>query len=384
MRAPRNVELRLALIGILVEQQKFADALSQYEQLDRVEPNNPDHLREWGRLILRDSSKPEARAPPGGGRGLEAAAAWSGPASRRGGRRAVADLFRQAGMVDDALALYRQAVEIAPESANQRIHLGEYLHSLDRRAEALATWKADRRGPGGAMPASSRPWRTCCPTSTTGPRRSRRWPPPANLPRATWVSSSSSRTCTTARGKPRRRSRCWRPERRWPKAPSRLEQVLSRRIQFEQAAGVLEERAAGLEKALAEGRESGALPWYQLARYREASRQWPAAAAAIRRAKDAIGAAAAGASQASIWSAAARIFEGAGQLPEAADALRRLAAVDSKNRSEALRQVARIESKLNHRDAALQAGRDLLAAAPGDAEHYRFFANLCFQLDAPR
>ncbi len=73
VRAPRNVELRLALIGILVEQQKFGDALSQYEQLDRVEPNNPDHLREWGRLILRDSVEAGSRAPTGGGRGLEAA-----------------------------------------------------------------------------------------------------------------------------------------------------------------------------------------------------------------------------------------------------------------------------------------------------------------------
>ena len=134
-------------------------------------------------------------------------------------------------------------------------------------------------------------------------------------------------------------------------------------------------------RQLAEGRELGAEPWYRLARYREAARQWPAAAAAIHRAREALGRSA-GATAAPIWSAAARIFEGAGQLSEAADALRQLAKVDGKKRSEALHQVARVESKLNHRDAALQAGRDLLAAAPGDAEHYRFFANLCFQLDA--
>ena len=42
--------------------------------------------------------------------------------------------------------------------------------------------------------------------------------------------------------------------------------------------------------------------------------------------------------------------------------------------------IAKIESRLGRIDAALKAGRDLLAAAPGNPDNYEFFAQLCFQL----
>ena len=52
----------------------------------------------------------------------------------------------------------------------------------------------------------------------------------------------------------------------------------------------------------------------------------------------------------------------------------------ARNRTEYLTGIARLESRLGRVDAALKAGRDLLAAAPGNPEHYEFFAQLCFQL----
>ncbi|MFI5456257.1 MAG: DUF1583 domain-containing protein [Isosphaerales bacterium] len=42
--------------------------------------------------------------------------------------------------------------------------------------------------------------------------------------------------------------------------------------------------------------------------------------------------------------------------------------------------IAKLETRLGRIDAALKAGRDLLAAAPGNPENYEFFAQLCFQL----
>jgi tetratricopeptide (TPR) repeat protein len=51
----------------------------------------------------------------------------------------VADLVRSAGMTDEAIALYKRAVELAPDAAQYREYLGEYYHSLKRSAEALAT-----------------------------------------------------------------------------------------------------------------------------------------------------------------------------------------------------------------------------------------------------
>src|SRR6185503_16115455 len=58
--APSRKELRNALIAQLVYEQKFPQAIAQYELLDKYEPNNPDTLRDWGRLILKDTNRAEA------------------------------------------------------------------------------------------------------------------------------------------------------------------------------------------------------------------------------------------------------------------------------------------------------------------------------------
>ena len=55
--APKKKELRNALIGQLMYEQKYPEAIAQYEQLDKHEPNNPDTLRDWGRLILKDTTR---------------------------------------------------------------------------------------------------------------------------------------------------------------------------------------------------------------------------------------------------------------------------------------------------------------------------------------
>ena len=45
--------------------------------------------------------------------------------------------------------------------------------------------------------------------------------------------------------------------------------------------------------------------------------------------------------------------------------------------------IARLEARLGRVEPALKAGRDLLAAAPGNPENYEFFAQLCFGLGRP-
>ena len=75
--------------------------------------------------------------------------------------------------------------------------------------------------------------------------------------------------------------------------------------------------------------------------------------------------------------------ESAGSLADAADALRRLADIDRRNRAEHLTGIAKLESRLGRVDASIKAGRDLLAAAPGNPENCEFFAQLCFQLGRP-
>ena len=55
-RAPSRLELRRSLIEQLIADQQISAAVEQYRQLSRLDPTNMDILREWGKLVLRDTS----------------------------------------------------------------------------------------------------------------------------------------------------------------------------------------------------------------------------------------------------------------------------------------------------------------------------------------
>ena len=136
--APTRRDLRLALISQLASDQKFAEAALQYEALDQAEPNNPDTLRDWVRLVLRDNSKPAPERKPA------AAAIWKKMLVQKPNdpvtTAQVADLLRQAELTDEALALYRKAAELAPANPQYHEYIGEYLHNLKRPDDAKAAW----------------------------------------------------------------------------------------------------------------------------------------------------------------------------------------------------------------------------------------------------
>src|SRR5262249_12432414 len=56
--APSRKELRLTLIEQLIQDQKLQDAAVQFESLDKNDPNNPDIIASWGRVLLKDAAKP--------------------------------------------------------------------------------------------------------------------------------------------------------------------------------------------------------------------------------------------------------------------------------------------------------------------------------------
>jgi tetratricopeptide (TPR) repeat protein len=58
-RAPGRADFRHELIRLLVAANDVPAAIRQYEELDRLQKDNREVLREWGKLLLRDPSKPE-------------------------------------------------------------------------------------------------------------------------------------------------------------------------------------------------------------------------------------------------------------------------------------------------------------------------------------
>ncbi len=83
------------------------------------------------------------------------------------------------------------------------------------------------------------------------------------------------------------------------------------------------------------------------------------------------------------WVATARLREAAGDLLGSAEALRTLTKLDRRSRTDYLTGIAKLEARLGRRGPALEAGRELLAAAPGNPDNHQFFAELCFQLGEP-
>lgn len=374
-RAPRNAGLRLDLIHLLVGEQKTAEAAAHYEALNRNDPNNPDHLRQWGLLLFRDTSRPEDE------RRQRAADVWRRllppPGQKEDPVRLgqVADLFRQGGMTDDALALYRRAAELAPGPSPQRVHLGEFFNSLGRKDEALATWRAMAEG----QYRDVRNLRHLAEVLSGFGYQAEALTIAEDAvtldPRDFGLRLLRAELLHQAGRHPDALSQLDEASRLAP-GPEEAELVLDRQVRTHQSGGTLIKRIAELQK------EAGATPLrrYELARFAEADRRWTEAAAAIREAlkgdKDLEAVRRLNPARA----AAARIHEGAGDLAAASVAFRHLAQSDRPRRADHFAQVMRLEERLGRRAEALQAGRDLVAAAPDNLPHARSFAGLCVRL----
>ena len=396
--APSRKELRRALIDRLLEARQVSKALAHFEQLDRDEPNNSDTLRDWGRAILKDSSR------DGTARRQAAAIVWRKLSEARPKEALIAsqvgDLLRQAEMTDEAIEQYRRAIKLAPEATQYREYLGEFFHLLKRPDDALATWR----------PMAEGNQRTA-----------------ANVGRLAevlagfgYVEEAITNYADACRLDPKdfglqlKHIDLLARAERHDEALAQLglvekliandeerEAWLSRDLRSLQAAGKLKERiaAATVGWALLPVRSSPSLPveakddakdkertgrsahptadnWYWLARAYEVDSQRLLAAQAVTKASQLAPRAI------PILRASARMLEARRDFTTAVEIYARLVTLDRRYRTEYLQQLATLERQLGHREKALQAGRDLIAAAPGNPELAEFFAQLCFQLNA--
>jgi tetratricopeptide (TPR) repeat protein len=370
-RAPSRKDLRLALVDQLVADRRFKEAAAQYEALDKTEPNHPDYLREWGKLLLEDTTRDEAE------RQNEAVAIWRRLVEARPKdpliATQVADLCRHAELSDEALALYKRAVALAPQASQYREYLGEYYHSLKRSEEALETWRGIAAGDNRNAKNLARLAEVL---SGFG-----------YLDEALPVMAEACQLEDDDFGLQVKYVELLSEAQRADEALAQLagvdklatnaeeaEAALALRIKLYQATDDLGRQIETLTAELTGGDRPTAERWYLLARYCEAGRQFSDATKAID--------ASLGLNAQSIpaLATAARIHEAGGNMLAAADTNRKLAAIDRRYRTEYLTNVARLEARLGRREQALAAGRDLLVAAPGNPEHYEFYAQLCFQL----
>ncbi|HEV3121804.1 MAG TPA: tetratricopeptide repeat protein, partial [Isosphaeraceae bacterium] len=369
--APGRKELRLALVDVLVADKDFAGAAAQFEVLSKADPLNPDTLRAWGQMLLKDTSQSEAQ------RKLAAAAVWRRLLEAKPKDPAVAvqvaELLRQAGMADEAIAHYKRAIALDPASAQYREYLGEYYHHLKRSREALETWAQIAAG-----------------NNKTARNQTRLAEVLAGFGYREGAAQAYAEACALdgdlfeprlkyaelLTGLERFEEATAQLERaeRLAADPEQTQAVLEQAIKNDQAAGRIPERIATLQKELETGQAANAALLRRLALYLEADAKLPEALVASRKALELDGRSIAA------WTAVARLSEATGNLTSEVEAYRRLVALDRRAKTVYLTNIARLEARLGRADDAIRTGRDLLASGGSSPEHWQFFAELCFQL----
>ncbi len=367
--APSRRDLRLALIEQLSLEKKFADASAQYEMLVKAEPNNPDLVRDWGRLLLRDTSKPEAD------RKKAASAVWKRLVGRRGeGRGGRRPGGRPVPRGRDG----RRRDRPLPAGHRPRARLGP-VPRVPRRIPPPA--QATRRRPGHLDGVAGEGGRREGP-ARRGPGRLR-------------LQEGSPRPVRPGREARARRLRPPDQARRPPRRPrpaqgraggaggrrqaGRRPRAVPRR-RWSARSPLIRRRRSSASGSAASGRtwppasDATADRWTRLARYDEADGKATEAIASASKAT------AVDPRSIAAWATLGRLQEGAGNFSGAVEASRKLAGLDRRNRAEYLSAIARLEARLGRVQEALKAGRELVAAAPGNVERHQEFAELCFGL----
>ncbi len=368
-KSPTTPEPRLALVETLAGDDRYAEAAKEMEQLVELQPANPDYLVRWGELIYSDDKRPQEE------RRQEAGEVWRRMLVKRGDDPVtvsrVADLLRASGNTDAAIEQYQAAIKLAPNEPQYREYLGEFLHQLDRKDEALAAWRE----------------------LASGERETR-----DNLVRLSEVLGTFhfnaealeaiAKACEMKPtfGHRTRYAELLRDAKRYDDSlkqldlaeplaedPELRELLMSERIKNYQAAGELETRIEEAQAAVEGAKADDPTAWKLLALLHDADRKFEAACDAIDKATQLAS------NDVSIWEAAATLQERAGRFGDAIDSYRKLSTLDRRYLSSYLTQIASLEMRIGNVEAALEAGEQLIASAPGNSEHYRFFADLCFR-----
>ncbi len=367
-KAPEDKDVRLALADVYVAAGKPAEAAKQFEALAKLDPENPDYLVGWGNLLLEDKSidKPA--------RQRAAAAVWQRLVDARSDDAViisqVADLMRKVDNTEKAIELYRRSIELAPTQPQYREYLGEYLHRLDRKHEALEVWASLAQGnrknrdslirlaevltlfqyPDKALAAFAE-------AETMDPTFAQRMRYAELLSRSERYDDSLAQLDKAAG---------------IVETPEEREQVLRARIEVYASSGTLADRIADAEKQVADD-TSNADAYRHLAMLLDAAARSVEAMGAAEKAVELAP------QDTAALSVAAELYRKSSRYADAVAAYRQLAESDVRYLSNYLQRIAGLQMRLGKVDDALATGKELIAAQPGNPESYRFYSDLCFQ-----
>ena len=368
-RAPSKAEARQLLVDALVSENKFPEAAKEMSLMVDLEPDNIDRLVRWGELIMSDEAIEVTE------RRKQASLVWQRMLTKRANDAVtvsrVADLVRGAELPDEAIELYRKAISLADAEPQYREYLGEYLNKLGRKVEALAMWQEIA-----AAPRESR--ENCVRLSEIMKQFDYPDKAIAAMARACELNPAFEHRA--------RYSELLRDDKKFDESLAQLdlaeklvedkdarEKLVDLRVKTYQAAGKLQDRISLQEKLIETEQANNAPAWQLLAMLREANGKFQEATLAIQKAIEL------DSTNINFSLAAARLQERSGQIGPAIETYRRLASIDRRFMSNYLTQIAGLQMRLGQSEAALKTGRELIASAPGNADNFRFFADLCFQ-----
>lgn len=385
-KAPTNIPLRKALLDQLLRAGLFDEAMTHYQTLHEIDPGNIEHLREWGLSVLyRDDVPPAVRR-------ANAGAIWKRMLSIRpdepGVMLQVAELMRRAELPDEALPLYRRAIELAPLEPQYREYLGDYLLTLGRKNEAVQIWntiaEGEQRNTVNMIRVAEILWAAGLKENALSAMQAACELTPEFADRlkfARWL-----REYEVAGSYPRAVDSLKQID----IAEALAETVEERRILLEEqilsliAARQLDQAIHDLKLQLqkaddektserdVEELQKDAAGWNKLAAYFEAARNLPEA---IHAAKQSTTLAP---NSVASWTLAARLFEQSGRHADAVEAYQKLMFLDQRSRTDHLQKTAFLLQRLGRRTEAMKAGKDLVAAGPDNPEFVKFYADLCF------
>lgn len=367
-RAPDDADVRLELINVLRGAGRYSDVAGQLRTLSQQNPENPDYYIQLGNALLEDDSTPRDE------RRAAAAEVWQQLADRRAEDAVttaqVADLMRRIENVDAAITLYRRAIDLAPNEPQFREYLGEYLHGLDRKEEALATWQSlaegDRRNREALIRRAEvfntfgypeKALDSFAAAAELDPAFAERLRFAALLAQAQRFNEALDQLAAAER---------------IAETPEEHEQILQQRISVYGSSGTLPEQIAAVEQRTG-GDQATAEDFRQLALMQNAASRNTAAMAAIaegvERAPRDVG----------VLGVAAELYRQNSRFADAIAVYRQLATLDARFQTSYLQRIAELQMRLGKVDEALATARELIAASPGSPSAYRTYADFCFQ-----